>query len=167
MRFDLVDLQLFVAVADARSITHGADRAPSGAGVGQRADQGARGGARRRAAQARPPRRRADRGRRKPARSRAARHPQCRRDAGRSRRLCQRRQGERASARQHLGPVGASAEGAGAHSCASIPISTSTSRSAKAPISRPRSPAAPPISALPPSTRCLTMSSGFRSARTA
>src|SRR5579872_5385292 len=27
MRFDLVDLQLFIAVADARSITHGADRA--------------------------------------------------------------------------------------------------------------------------------------------
>src|ERR1700761_8599097 len=27
MRFDLVDLQLFIAVADSRSITHGADRA--------------------------------------------------------------------------------------------------------------------------------------------
>src|ERR1700744_2554977 len=27
MRFDLVDLQLFIAVADARSITHGASRA--------------------------------------------------------------------------------------------------------------------------------------------
>ena len=26
MRFDLVDLQLFIAVADARSITRGADR---------------------------------------------------------------------------------------------------------------------------------------------
>ena len=27
MRFDLVDLQLFIAVADSRSITRGADRA--------------------------------------------------------------------------------------------------------------------------------------------
>ena len=53
------------------------------------------------------------------------------------------------------------------HSCANIPISTSTSRSAKAPISPRRSRPAPPISALPPSMRCPNMSSGFCSARTA
>src|SRR5450631_648271 len=48
---------------------------------------------------------------------------------------------------------------------ANIPISTSISRSVKAPISPRRSPPGRPISALPPSTRCRTMSSDFCSAR--
>ena len=96
MRFDLVDLQLFVAVAETPQ--HHARRAPrpSGAGLRQRADQGPGSGARRLAAQARPPRRRAHRGRRKPARSCPDRPPQCRGDARRSRRLFQRREGDRA-----------------------------------------------------------------------
>ena len=113
MRFDLVDLQLFIAVAETRSITQWrAPRSP-GAGLRQRTDQGPGSGARRHAAQARPARRRTDRGRRKPARSCPDRDPQCRGDARRSRRLFPRREGERPPARQHLGPVGISAEGAG------------------------------------------------------
>ena len=86
MRFDLVDLQLFIAVAETRSITNGAATRSSGAGLGERADQGAGSGARRIAAHARPPRRRTDAGRRKPARSCPDRHAQCRGDARRSRR---------------------------------------------------------------------------------
>ena len=113
MRFDLVDLQLFIAVADQRSITRGARAVESGAGLGQRAHQRARGRARRRAAQARAARCRADRGGREPARSCTGRHAPGRCHARRSRRLCQRRAGECAFSRQHLGAVGASAEGAG------------------------------------------------------
>ena len=121
MRFDLVDLQLFIAVADDAQHHPRRGARPSRAGLGQRADQGAGGGARRRAAQARPPRRRVDRGRRKPARSCPDRHAQCRCDARRSRRFASGVQGERAFARQYIGPVGASAEGAGRLPCASIP----------------------------------------------
>ena len=168
MRFDLVDLQLFIAVADDAQHHQWRPPRPSGAGLRQRADQGPGSRARRRAAQARPPRRRADRGGRKPARSCPGRAPQCRGDARRSRRLCPRREGDRPPARQHLGTVGISAEGAGRLSCASIRISRSTSRSAKAARSPQaiRQPARP-ISALRPSTPCRTVSSGFLSARTA
>ena len=69
MRFDLVDLQLFVAVAEARSITGGAMRAHLALASASARIKGLEAGARRRAAEARPPRRRADRGGRKPARS--------------------------------------------------------------------------------------------------
>ena len=156
MRFDLVDLQLFIAVADARSITQGALRAHLALASASARIKGLEAGARRDLAQARPPRRRADRGRRKPARSCPHRHAPCRGDARRSRRLRQRRQGQRPFARQHLGPVGASAEGAGGFPARASAISTSMSRSAKAPILPRRSWPAPPISALPPSTRCRT-----------
>ena len=167
MRFDLVDLQLFIAVAETRSITNGAQRRASRAGLGQRADQGAGRSARRCAADARPPRRRADAGRRKPARSRQHRHPQCRGDARRSRlplpaaprppSACSpTRRGFRNICRRRWPPFSAS-----------IPTSRSMSRSAKAPTSRTRSPSAPPISGLPPNTRCRTISSGSPSAKTA
>ena len=137
MRFDLVDLQLFVAVAETRSITNGAAAGSSRAGLGQRADQGAGGRARRCAADARPPRRRADAGRRKPARSRQGRAAQCRGDARRSRGLCPAarrppsassptRRGFRNICRRRWLP-----------SWPRIPTSRSTSRNAKA----PRSPA--------------------------
>ena len=70
-------------------------------------------------------------------------------------------------ARQHVGPVGASAEGAGRLSARTSRHQSSTSRSAKASTSPMRSRPAPPISALPPNTRCPTASSGSCSARTA
>ena len=140
---------------------------PSGARLGQRADQGPRGGARRLASEARPPRRRAHRGRRKPARSRAARHPQCRGDARRPRRLRQRRPGQRPPARQYRRGCRSICRRRSPPSCASIPISMSTSRNAKASTSPLRSRSVRPISALPPSMRCPTMSSGSCSARTA
>ena len=85
----------------------------SRAGFGERADQGPGSGARRIAADARPARCRADAGRRKPARSCESRDAQCRYDARRSARLCTRCQGHHSIPRQHVGPLGISAEGAG------------------------------------------------------
>ena len=167
MRFDLVDLQLFIAVAETRSITNGALPRSPGAGLRQRTDQGPGSRARRHAAQARPPRRRTDPGRRKPARSCPGRAPQCRGDARRSRRLCPRREGDRPPARQHLGLVGISAEGAGR---LPEPASAHLDRRRGARKRRDRArhcSAARPISGLPPSTRCPTVSSAFPSARTA
>ena len=78
MRFDLVDLQLFIAVADARSITRGALRAHLALASASARIKGLEAGAGRRTVEARPARRRIDRGRRKPARSCPHRHPQCR-----------------------------------------------------------------------------------------
>jgi DNA-binding transcriptional LysR family regulator len=74
MRFDLVDLQLFIAVADARSITQGALRAHLALASASARIKGLGSSPRRDLAQARPPRRRADRGGRKPARSCPYRH---------------------------------------------------------------------------------------------
>ena len=84
MHFDLVDLQLFIAVAETRSITNGAQRVHLALASASERIKGLEAGAWRCAADARPPRRRADAGRRKPARSCPHRHPQCRCDARRS-----------------------------------------------------------------------------------
>ena len=135
MRFDLVDLQLFIAVAETRSITNGAATRSSGAGLGQRADQGTGSGARRIAAHARPARRRTDAGRRKPARSCQDRDPQCRGDARRSRRLmpaARRRPSASSPTRRAFRNI---CRRRWPPSCASTRTSRSTSRSAKAPTS--------------------------------
>jgi len=58
MRFDLVDLQLFVAVAETRTHHQWRGPGPSGAGFRKRTDQGAGSSTRRFAVEARPPRRR-------------------------------------------------------------------------------------------------------------
>ena len=161
MRFDLVDLQLFIAVADSRSITRGADRshlALASASARIKGLEEALGVAL------------FKRGRRgveltaageslldharlvihnvdamrgdlaRFARGREARTCFCSPTPRACRNICRRRW--RAS-------------------CASIPRSMSTSRSTKAPRSRPRLRAAPPISALPPSTRCPTIIERF------
>ena len=167
MRFDLVDLQLFIAVSEARSISAGALRAHLALASASARIKGLEQALRRGTAQARPARRRTDRGGRKPARSCPHRHARGRCDARRSRRpmpaaprpacicwpiprscrnICRRRW---------------------RRSCANIPTSMSMSRNAKAPISPPLSPAAPPISVSRPSMRCRTASSDLRSAKTA
>ena len=154
MRFDLVDLQLFIAVAETRSITNGAQRvhlalaSASERIKGLEASLGVvlltRG---RRGVELTA-------GRRKPARSRPHRHPQCRGDARRSRRLCPAAQGHR----PHLL---ANTSGLSEYLPKTLAAflrpasrtSRSTSRSAKAPTSPARSPSAPPISGSPPNTR--------------
>ena len=112
MRFDLVDLQLFIAVAETRSITSGAQRVHLALASASERIKGLEDGLGV-AAHARPARRRADGGRRKPARSRPHRHAQCRGDARRSACLCQRRQGHRSACSPTRRAFGISAEGAG------------------------------------------------------
>ena len=135
MRFDLVDLQLFIAVAEARSITNGAARvhlALASASARIKGLEEALGVSL------------LTRGRRgvelTPAGESLLDHARVvihnveamRGDlAG----LCPRREGHRSLARQHVGPFGISAEGAGRLPAPSTPTSRSTSRNAKAPIS--------------------------------
>ena len=161
MRFDLVDLQLFVAVADSGSITHGAVRANLALASASARIKGLEAGLRGVPRQAPPPRHRADRGRRKPSRSREGDHAQCRDDAGRSRKPSAAASGQ-ASICSPIPPGCRSiCRRRSRPSCANIPTSASTWRSAKAPILSVRSPAARPTSALRPNTRCPSISNGF------
>ncbi len=84
MRFDLVDLQLFIAVAETRSITNGAAKVHLALASASERIKGLEEALGVALLDARPPWRRTDVGRRKPARSRQGRHAQRRCDARRS-----------------------------------------------------------------------------------
>ena len=167
MRFDLVDLQLFIAVAETRSITGGANRvhlalasasarikgleAALGVSLLKRGRRGVELTAageslldHARIVMHNVEAMRGDLAAFSPA---ASRPPSaCSPTPPACRNICRRRWPP---------------------SSASIPTSPSTSRSAKAATSRTPSPPVPPISASPPNMRCPKASSGYRSARTA
>ena len=136
MRFDLVDLQLFIAVADARSITGGALRAHLALASASARIKGLE------AAFGAALLKRGRRGIELTAAGESlldhARIIMHNVDAMRGDlpAFARGMKATRASARQYLGPVGISAEGAGGLSAPSIRMSASMSRSAKAPISR-------------------------------
>ena len=167
MRFDLVDLQLFIAVAEARSITGGADRvhlALASASARIKGLEAALGTAL------------LKRGRRGIELTAAGEslldHARIilhnveamRGDLAAYRR---RHEGDRPPAHQHVGPVGISAEGAGG---LPWPASAHLHRRRGARKRRHRAGhrrPAPPTSDLRPSMRCRTASSGLPSARIA
>ena len=112
MRFDLIDLQLFLHVVEAGSITGGA-RAPICAGLVQRTHPGHGGDAGRAAARARPPRRDADARRRGPGAAVRAVFQQLRAHARRTGRARGRPEGPGAAAVQYGGADRIPAGGAG------------------------------------------------------
>src|SRR4051794_3176874 len=165
MRFDLVDLQLFIAVADQRSITRGAERvhlALASASARIKGLEAALGVAL------------LNRGRRGVELTAAGENlldharvilhqvETLRGD------LAAYSSGVKASVLLLANTSGLSEHRRGRWrpSCANIPTSMSMSRSAKAPILRKRSRPVLWISVSPPSTLCLTISNGFCSAKT-
>ena len=139
MRFDLVDLQLFIAVAETRSITNGAERVHLALASASARIKGLE------AALGVSLLKRGRRGVELTAAGESlldhARIVMHNVEAMRGdlAAFATRHEGDRPLPRQYVGPVGISAEGAGGLSAPSTLTSRSMSRSAKAPRSRARS----------------------------